>query len=170
MVALLLSIPFVVVSNVAFTSRGVIPNMTISNRHIRIHCIDFELDHDQLPPLIYVEDLSTNGTFIIGSYDQKDENSRKLGLNHPLLVKDADQLRLGDHVTCVFECFMKDSPRSLTTIQLLEAKVRPLALSMITETDQDSTLLATTPSKTVVLGLEETRMSSWRFTAKRHSN
>jgi hypothetical protein len=157
-----------VISNFAFISLGVIPNVTISNRHIRVHCIDFELDDDKLPPLIYVEDLSTNGTFLSSRYDQKGEYSRRLLLNQPFLVNNGDQIRLGDQTTCVFECFMKETPRSMTELQVLETKVSPLELLMVTTVKDYSISLQTILLQNGALGLEATLTSFWLFITKLH--
>jgi hypothetical protein len=117
-------------SNITFLSRGVLPHIEISNRHIRVHCIDFELDNDRLPPLIYVEDLSTNGTFLTMSSDEHDKPARKLELYRPFLVNNGDQIRLGNNVNCVFECFSNETPRTLTESQIAESKVNLRATSL----------------------------------------
>ncbi|QDS70159.1 hypothetical protein FKW77_006009 [Venturia effusa] len=67
---------------------------TISNKHVHIHCIVYEEDETSgIPPLVYVEDLSTNGTFLTRA-TQTYERRLTRGQNGTVLLCDGDQLRV----------------------------------------------------------------------------
>lgn len=60
---------------------------TVSNQHLRIYCILFEQeDASEIPPLVYAEDLSSNGTYWNGSLISRG--------NGGVLLSDGDVLRI----------------------------------------------------------------------------
>jgi hypothetical protein len=74
-----------------------------------------------LPPLIYVEDLSSrNGTFLVINKDQERVLRARKG---PYLISSGDKIRLGLHTTCIFTfCGSSMTPISLNDSQKLESK------------------------------------------------
>jgi hypothetical protein len=92
---------------------------------VRIHAIHFDspLSALSVSPIIYAEDLSSNGTFLTTDDLPERRLPRKGG---PVLINDGDRLRLGHSITCQFQFCVKDlNQPSLTTSQKLEIKVRP---------------------------------------------
>lgn len=54
-----------------------IDDVTISNKHVNIRCVQFDEDSTWgVPPIIYVQDLSTNGTYIEKSFVDEDGSQR----------------------------------------------------------------------------------------------
>jgi pSer/pThr/pTyr-binding forkhead associated (FHA) protein len=81
-------------------SRGVTPDRTVSDKHLRVYCLAYDPNASSLPPLVYVEDSSTNGTWVEVSGVMK-----RIGRGSgPVLLDDGDVLYLGAHTVCVFEC------------------------------------------------------------------
>jgi hypothetical protein len=111
----------------------------VSNRHARVHCLEFECDGaPPLPPLIYVTDLSSNGTFLSRSGHFEDANEQRIDHKAcPVLLRDDDMLRLGGNTFCLltFATEPNNVPR-LTERQILESKAcqnwpSPLILILI---------------------------------------
>jgi hypothetical protein len=83
------------------SSRGVIPNKSVSGRHLKVHSVMYEDDSGkELPPLVYVRDCSSNGTYIRRLGDG--EAHRLAKSEDAILLNDGDLLVLGDHTYAVF--------------------------------------------------------------------
>jgi pheromone a factor receptor len=97
----------------------------VSNRHARVHCLEFECDGaPPLPPLVYVTDLSSNGTFLTNCGRLEDVSEQRVDHKaSPLLLRDGDILRLGGNTLCllIFEIEPTNVPR-LTKQQIQESK------------------------------------------------
>lgn len=101
---------------------------TISNRHLRIHCILYEEVADTgIPPLVYVSDLSTNGTYL--KRGNADRAVVPVSLSHDIsidrkngayLLTDGDQLRISKDVTLVYHSLIKSHQDELSNIQKQE--------------------------------------------------
>ncbi|KAF2676749.1 Pkinase-domain-containing protein [Lentithecium fluviatile CBS 122367] len=102
---------------------------TISNRHLRIHCILYEKDPvSDIPPFVYATDLSTNGTFLKKSNVQcassQDERGMRLGRsNGSFLLDDGDELRISDNVTLIYHEFNPPLEQRLTYTQEQEKQL-----------------------------------------------
>jgi hypothetical protein len=99
-----------------------ITDITVSNRHLKIRSVLFKLDHNPLPPLVYVDDISLNGTFLRRLPCPEKPIMKTDG---PLLLNDGDILRLGASTLCTLRLdpfFPFISPR-LTDLQELEYQV-----------------------------------------------
>jgi hypothetical protein len=68
---------------------------TISNKHLHFRCIIFEegSSEDEIPPLVYVEDLSTNGTYLTRANAAAKEQ-RIYRREGKVLLASGDQLRV----------------------------------------------------------------------------
>jgi pSer/pThr/pTyr-binding forkhead associated (FHA) protein len=110
-------------------SRGVTPDKTVSDVHIRVYCLVYEPGQEApLPPLVYVEDMSSNGTWLEATGG--DQTRTPLG-SGPFLLNDGDILHLGKDTKCVFECKKTDaSAFSMTPIQQREIKAREAPASV----------------------------------------
>lgn len=79
---------------------------TISQIHLRFHCVSLGTSCSgvELPSLVYVEDISTNGSYLYRSYQLSSEPFSPL--KHALhLLEDSDQLRVCSVLTIVYrEC------------------------------------------------------------------
>lgn len=106
-------------------SRHSWPDLVISNRHLRIHCVLYEQDPvANIPPFVYATDLSTNGTYLkkanvecTSSQGRGIRMGRKTG---SFLLDDGDELRLSDSVTLIFRALKPVPNVQLTPIQQLE--------------------------------------------------
>ncbi|BFZ59362.1 Death-associated protein kinase 1 [Saitoella coloradoensis] len=67
-----------------------IPHRAVSSTHFKIYSVQFDAAHD---PLIYVQDLSLNGTY---------HNGRKLGKDQCALLTDGDELEVRHAATFKF--------------------------------------------------------------------
>ncbi|KAF2669191.1 kinase-like protein [Microthyrium microscopicum] len=95
-----------------------ISDLTVSNRHIKVRCILFESEEANLPPIVYVTDLSTNGTFLTRS--DSDTEERLPFRSHAILLREGDELRLGARTLCTFHI---DGPAT-SSIALTELQQR----------------------------------------------
>jgi hypothetical protein len=103
-------------------SRGEFEDPTVSNRHAKVHCLTFESDGGPpLPPLVYVIDLSSNGTYLIDVGQEEEQRLDKKSV--PRLLFENDVLRLGGNTYC-FLRFASEAVAvpQLTDIQVLESK------------------------------------------------
>ncbi|KAF2868529.1 kinase-like domain-containing protein [Massariosphaeria phaeospora] len=102
---------------------------TISNKHLRIHCVLYEQDPVAgIPPFVYATDLSINGTHLkksnAASADSQDYGIL-MGRRHGAFLLDhGDELRLSDFVTLVYN--------SREKIEQKEASITPLQLKETT--------------------------------------
>ena len=95
-----------------FYSQLLVQDPTVSNRHCRIYSVVFD---DNLEPLVYVEDLSSNGTYWNGSF---------LGKGHGgALLSNDDVLRISPRISYTFETIGKYESESLDDIQEAEKRV-----------------------------------------------
>jgi FHA domain len=103
-------------------SRVSIPSTSVSARHLKVHSILYE-DEDgrQLPPLVYVQDTSSNGT-LIKKYGEQ-EVRRLVRSDEPVLLNDGDLLLLGEHTICLFHILPNDGKGpQLNETQAIEAR------------------------------------------------
>ncbi|KAI9777818.1 MAG: hypothetical protein M1835_005124 [Candelina submexicana] len=97
----------------------------ISNWHARIYSILFDggVEIDAVPPLVYVEDFSTNGTFWNGTLIGKG--------SAPKLLTHGDKLRVGPTTFHFFDCKSAFLPETLDELQQAEKKVLfPISLQV----------------------------------------
>lgn len=95
-----------------------ITNPFVSNKHVRIYTILFDQDDlDEIPPLVYAQDLSMNGTFWNGYRMAKGRGS--------FLLSDGDNLRVSVGVHIQFKSADPDKETNITQLQQLEMKVCP---------------------------------------------
>ncbi|KAJ9643076.1 hypothetical protein H2199_004599 [Coniosporium tulheliwenetii] len=87
------------------------PDPTISNRHLRIHCIVYEEDSTaDVPPLVYAEDLSSNGTYLRRAGDVTEQDGQPYGMlmgarSGAVLLGHEDQLRMTPSLVLVYNSF-----------------------------------------------------------------
>ncbi|KAF2715207.1 Pkinase-domain-containing protein [Pleomassaria siparia CBS 279.74] len=93
---------------------------TISNRHLRIHCVIFE----QNPPLVYATDVSTNGTFIKKrSIDSSSSQGRGVRMGRKggsFLLDDGDELHISNTITLLYRSMNEVDDEELTVVQQRE--------------------------------------------------
>lgn len=84
----------------------------ISNRHLHVHCILFdEKSASRIPPLVYVQDCSLNGTFVTFCDAEVDElagekstEQRVRRESGPFILNNGDCLRISPTITLCFKC------------------------------------------------------------------
>jgi protein-serine/threonine kinase len=93
-----------------------ISNPFVSNKHIRIYTILFDQDNlQEIPPLVYAQDLSMNGTFW---------NDYRMGTGKgSYLLSDGDILRVAVGVHIQFKSADPDNENKFTQLQQLEMRV-----------------------------------------------
>jgi hypothetical protein len=99
----------------------------VSGKHVKVHSLLFEPGQGApLPPLVYVEDTSANGTLLEaagGRIRALSSSSRSVLLN------DGDVLHLGEKTMCIFKCREANGIAfSLTPLQQQEIKARQALL------------------------------------------
>lgn len=101
---------------------------TISNKHLRIHCILYDKNgNGEVPPLVYATDVSSNGTYLkknnAACVDAQSGRAvlmtRKQGA---FLLDDQDELRISDTVTLIYHTLEPTSESSLTETQKSEVQ------------------------------------------------
>lgn len=94
-----------------------ITNPFVSNKHVRIYTILFDQDNlEEIPPLVYAQDLSMNGTFW---------NEYRMGKGKGgFLLSDGDILRIAVGIHIQFKSSDPDNENKFTQLQQLEMKVR----------------------------------------------
>ena len=99
------------------------PDSTISNKHLRIHCIIYEKHgNGEISPLVYATDVSGNGTIlkkkVAACSGLQDERSvlmtRKSGA---FLLDEQDELRMSDFVTLIYHATDPYEELRLTGVQ-----------------------------------------------------
>lgn len=91
-------------------------NPFVSNKHVRIYSIIFDQDSLQdIPPLVYAEDLSLNKTFWNDYQMGKGEGS--------FLLSDGDILSVSADIHIQFKSADPNKETSFTPLQELEMKV-----------------------------------------------
>ncbi|KAF2747693.1 kinase-like protein [Sporormia fimetaria CBS 119925] len=103
------------------------PDLTISNRHLRIHCIVYEDNPaSDVAPFVYVTDISTNGTRIrkanLGCSSSQGEGLR-MERGSTFLLDDGDELRLSRSVTLTYRSLVRPREAELTPIQEREKQM-----------------------------------------------
>ena len=102
-----------------FCSQLAVQDPTVSNKHCRVYSVVYD---DQIEPLIYIEDLSSNGTYWNGSF---------LGRgNEAALICDGDSIRISPRMSYTFEAIRTLEPEQLDDIQQGEKRVSPISQSM----------------------------------------
>jgi protein-serine/threonine kinase len=95
----------------------VIPNHFVSNKHLRIYTIlyDREILHE-IPPLVYAQDLSLNGTLW---------NDYPMGRGKgSFLLSDGDTLQITQGEYLRFNCARDNRPDPFSRLQRIEMRVR----------------------------------------------
>ncbi|CBY01196.1 hypothetical protein LEMA_P023260.1 [Plenodomus lingam JN3] len=99
-------------------------DLTISRKHLRIHCILYEQDPvAQIAPLVYATDLSANGTYLkkrntacVGSQGRE----ILMGNSNCFLLEHGDELRISDTVTLVYTSKTHGKEAVLSPVQQRE--------------------------------------------------
>lgn len=79
---------------------------TVSNKHVRIYTVIYDEDSpDEIPPLVYAEDLSRNGTYWNGTLIGKG--------NGGFLLSDRDILKINAKTYFIFEAAPFDTQNDL---------------------------------------------------------
>lgn len=95
-----------------FCSQLVVQDPTVSNKHCRVYSIVVD---DNIEPLVYIEDLSSNGTLWNGSF---------LGRgNEGALLCNGDKIRISPRISYTFESVRTSEPDPLDDIQESEIRV-----------------------------------------------
>ena len=84
-------------------SHIVLDDMTISNRHLRIYSIIYDLNDLNIDPFVYAEDISTNGSRWLPKI-RCPQMPYSIGKNRAFLLSDGDRMLLNDHVSFEFSC------------------------------------------------------------------
>jgi hypothetical protein len=105
-----------------------IKDLSVSNRHLKVRCAQFESDTSILPPLVYVNENSLNGTFfrrLDPSGHMIADEQRLDRAKGPLLLRDGDEVRLGRYTLCRLQIDPGFSPNdnTLTDLQKWEYQV-----------------------------------------------
>ena len=81
-------------------------DLTISRKHLRIHCILYEQDPiAKIAPFVYATDLSANGTYLRKSnseYTASQDAGILMGPKSTFLLEDGDEIRISDTITLVY--------------------------------------------------------------------
>jgi pheromone a factor receptor len=99
------------------------PDPTISNKHLRIHCILYdESGSGGVPPLVYATDVSSNGTFFtktnaVCTNSQADQGVLMTRQHGAFLLDDRDELRISDSVTLIYHDMEAKATSPLTPTQ-----------------------------------------------------
>lgn len=102
-----------------FCSQLIVQDPTVSNKHCRIYSIVYD---DQIEPLIYIEDLSSNGTYWNGSL---------LGRgNEGALLCNGDTIRISPRISYTYEAIRTFESESVDDIQEAEKRVRRIFQSL----------------------------------------
>ncbi|KAL5379949.1 hypothetical protein PMIN06_005154 [Paraphaeosphaeria minitans] len=102
------------------------PDPTISNKHLRIHCIIYdEFGNGGVPPLVYASDMSSNGTFLTKSNAERANSQASQGVlmtrkHGAFLLDDKDELRISESVSLVYHDMDSKSGSLLTPTQECE--------------------------------------------------
>ncbi|KAG9195865.1 hypothetical protein G6011_00986 [Alternaria panax] len=96
-------------------------DLTISRKHMRIHCILYEQDPvAKIAPFVYVTDISANGTYLRKSnleYTASQDAGILIGHKSTFLLEDGDEIRISETVTLVYCSKMPVELVKLTAIQ-----------------------------------------------------
>ena len=100
-----------------FHSQIVFNDLTVSNKHVKIYSISYDQSNcSNIKPLIYAEDLSSNGTYWNGSLVGK--------TNGAVLLSDGDVLRISPRISLLFRTEMDCEMNEPSSFQESEMKVR----------------------------------------------
>ncbi|OCK84006.1 kinase-like protein [Lepidopterella palustris CBS 459.81] len=102
---------------------------SISNKHLRIHCLLYEQNFDsEIPPLVYATDLSTNGTFLKKKDDHLSKTQtprqgnllgRKAGA---YLLDDGDELHISNSIRLIYHSLVPSPRDKLSFLQEQETQ------------------------------------------------
>lgn len=102
-----------------FCSQIVVQDPVVSNKHCRVYTIVYD---DQIEPLIYIEDLSSNGTYWNGSL---------LGRgNEAALLSDGDRIRISARISYTFRALRTLESEPMDDIQEAEKRVSLILQSL----------------------------------------
>ncbi|KAF2446262.1 Pkinase-domain-containing protein [Karstenula rhodostoma CBS 690.94] len=99
------------------------PDPTISNKHLRVHCIIYdESGTGDVPPLVYATDVSSNGTFLTKTNPAYANSQASHGVlmtrkHGAFLLDDKDELRISETVTLIYHDMEPRSDSPLTPTQ-----------------------------------------------------
>jgi len=102
---------------------------TISNRHLRIHCILYEKDCvSDIRPFVYATDVSTNGTFLRKNNAECLSSQGKGGVlmgrdNGSFLLDEQDELKIAESVTLIYHEMETATDHQLTITQKREKQI-----------------------------------------------
>jgi hypothetical protein len=97
----------------------------VSNAHIRIHTIIYDFDSlEDVGPLVYVQDLSRNGTLWNGILIERGGGG--------VLLSNGDILTLSPDSYMQFRCSNETTTTDLTKLQVEESKVSLASLHLVT--------------------------------------
>ena len=102
-------------------------DLTISRKHLRIHCILYEQDPvSDIAPFVYATDISANGTYLKKSNAECNGSQGRgilMGKNGTFLLDDGDELRLSETVTLTYRAFGTVKQTVLSPIQEREKAI-----------------------------------------------
>ena len=101
------------------SSQLVLEDPTVSNRHLRLYSIVYDTKFEAL---VYVEDMSSNGTYWVFS-DGKYWNELRIGRGHRTLLSDGDKIRLSPTTSFTFRSSAAVQSDQLSSVQKLEKEV-----------------------------------------------
>ncbi|KAL1793741.1 hypothetical protein ACET3X_008723 [Alternaria dauci] len=102
-----------------------VEDLTISRKHLRIHCILYEQDPvAKIAPFVYATDLSANGTYLRKSnseYTASQDAGILMGPKSTFLLEDRDEMRISDTVTLVY---YSNTPVDLVKLTAIQERER----------------------------------------------
>ena len=100
-------------------SRHVLPDKTVSNRHLHVRCIVFEDESiSTIPPLVYIKDDSSNGTLVEAAKNCSNGRDIPRWLRHgddAFLLSNGDRVTISPSLSFTFYSLsLKESPKELS--------------------------------------------------------
>lgn len=106
----------------------------ISNRHLHLHCVVYDEDITLgIPPLVYAQNLSRNGTYFRSACGRIDDSESSLGRlvdrnSEPILLDDGDELWMGPNLCLKYHSLAKPETTAIDRVQELEKQVHETRL------------------------------------------
>jgi pheromone a factor receptor len=125
---------------IPLSSRYYWSDSTLSQQHVRIHCVLYEQDSvTGIPPLVYATDVSRYGTFLKKSNSacasSNGHGIRMTQKSGSFLLDDGDQLRLSDNVTLTYRSIDPVEDDKLSLLQQREKEASRTLLRSIPSTN-----------------------------------
>ena len=96
----------------------------MSNKHLKIYSIVYDKSSDvEIKPLVYAEDISSNGSYWNGSLIGEGQGA--------VLLSDFDELRISPRISLVFRSYIRNDADETDPIQQAEKNVCSTASSPI---------------------------------------